>query len=79
MKIILNGKERILEEPCTVLQLIEQVGQHPQRVAVQLNADIIKREAYAQHTLQDGDVVEMLQFVGGGSVTRFWDCHSERM
>lgn len=68
MKIILNGKEKLLDSPCSIAELIESVGQKPQRIAVQLNSHIIKRDHYPHHTVQDGDVIEMLQFVGGGSI-----------
>lgn len=66
MKITLNGKEKQLDSSCTLTGLIESVGQPPQRIAIQLNGTIIKRDAYDQHTVQDGDVIEMLHFVGGG-------------
>lgn len=68
MKITLNGKEKLIGSPCTIAELIESVGQQPQRIAVQLNAHIIKRDEYSRHTVQEGDVIEMLQFVGGGSI-----------
>jgi len=67
MKITLNGKEKQMDSPCTIAELIESVRQKPQRIAVQLNTHIIKRDEYANHTLQDGDVIEMLHFVGGGA------------
>lgn len=66
MKITLNGKEKELESVCTITELIESVGQKPQRIAVQLNSQIIKREQYSEQTITDGDIIEMLQFVGGG-------------
>lgn len=66
MTITLNGKEKKIESNCTLTELIESVGQKPQRIAVQLNGTVIKRDEYNQHTVQDGDMIEMLQFVGGG-------------
>lgn len=68
MTITLNGKEKKIESNCTLTVLIESVGQKPQRIAVQLNGTVIKRDEYDKHTVQDGDVIELLQFVGGGMV-----------
>ena len=66
MKITLNGKEKTIEAPCTLTQLIESLDQHPQRIAVQLNSKIIKRDEYSGQQIQDGDSIELLHFVGGG-------------
>ncbi|MGI6454560.1 MAG: sulfur carrier protein ThiS [bacterium] len=66
MFITLNGKKREIPDNFSLLQLIEHVGQHPQRVAVEVNREIIRRPQYESHLLQDGDEVEILQFVGGG-------------
>ena len=51
--ITVNGEKRTLENPVTVV--------------VELNEEIIKRETYDTTVLKDGDVVEILQFMGGGS------------
>lgn len=67
MTIQLNGKSKEFDSPLTILQLLESLGLSPQRVAVEHNREIIKRERYAEVTLEDGDEVEVLQFVGGGA------------
>ncbi|HXK92311.1 MAG TPA: sulfur carrier protein ThiS [bacterium] len=69
MRVTLNGKPKELEEAITILTLLQQLGLHPQQVAVEINRDIIKRESYESHILHEGDEVEILRFVGGGSVT----------
>jgi len=68
MKIQLNGKEKELDQEYTVLQLLDQLGLHPQRVAVELNRAIIKREFYPTQTVREGDEIEVLHFVGGGKI-----------
>lgn len=50
----------------TLAALLEQLGMKADRVAVELNRDIIRREAWGQTRLKDGDRLEIVQFVGGG-------------
>jgi thiamine biosynthesis protein ThiS len=66
MRVTVNGKEREIPDHSTILTLIEHIGRHPQRVAVEVNREIIKRPLYETHQLAEGDVIEILQFVGGG-------------
>ena len=66
MQIRLNGKAREVAEGITVRRLLDELGLHPMRVAVQRNLDIIKRERYEEVVLQPGDTVEVLTFMAGG-------------
>ena len=66
MQIRLNGKVREVAEGITVRRLLDELGLHPMRVAVQQNLDIIKRERYEEGVLQPGDTVEVLTFMAGG-------------
>ncbi len=66
MLIVLNGNEKEFEDGLTIFQVLQQLDLHPQRVAVEVNREIVKRDRFTEHLLQDGDVVEILQFVGGG-------------
>lgn len=45
---------------------LEQAGYQKNYIAVERNGDIVPRDTYAQTTLEEGDVVEVVQFVGGG-------------
>ena len=65
MKITVNGEERALE-PKTVLGYLVEIGVDPRAVAVELNLDILERGEYATTMLNEGDKVEIVQFVGGG-------------
>lgn len=67
MQITLNGKPRTIPDDATILTLLEELDMHPQRVAVEVNREIIKRDRYAEHRLGENDEVEILQFVGGGA------------
>lgn len=66
MKIRLNGKTREVVDDTTVRRLLDELGLHPLRVAVQLNDEIIKRDRYAEVILKPGDMVEVLTIMAGG-------------
>ena len=65
--ITVNGESRTLEKPVTVTEYLEACNYVPVQVVVELNEEIIKRETYDTTVLKDGDVVEILQLLGGGS------------
>jgi sulfur carrier protein len=69
MKLTINGEEHILEADTrsTLSVLIESMGMKPDRVAVELNRDIVPRDRWAETPLNDGDKLEIVHFVGGGS------------
>ncbi|NLZ17716.1 MAG: sulfur carrier protein ThiS [Desulfobulbaceae bacterium] len=65
MHLILNGNTE--ECACTTLaELIDHKGLHKEALIVELNGAIIKQEQWPATTLQDGDQLELLNFVGGG-------------
>ena len=66
MKITVNGQSKETEENLTVANLLVQFHVQNERVAVEWNGQILNRESFAENTLQDGDVVEIVRFVGGG-------------
>jgi sulfur carrier protein len=65
MKLVINGEEKEITA-ATLADLVEQLGIKPDRVAVELNYDIIPRDKWAATNLSDGDKLEIVQFVGGG-------------
>ncbi|HEX6905735.1 MAG TPA: sulfur carrier protein ThiS [Terriglobales bacterium] len=67
MKLQINGEERELaEEDVTLAALVEQLGMKADRVAVELNREIVRRDLWPQTRLHTGDRLEIVQFVGGG-------------
>jgi thiazole synthase len=66
MKLIINGEPKSSSAE-TLAALVEQLGMKPDRVAIELNREIVPRDRWAQTTLRDGDALEMVQFVGGGA------------
>jgi thiamine biosynthesis protein ThiS len=66
MRIVLNGEEQQHAEGLSLAGLVEQLGMKPDRVAAELNREIVPRERWPQTTLRDGDRLEIVHFVGGG-------------
>ena len=66
MKIVLNGDAVETVDGATVETLLRQLGIGRERVAVELNAEIVPKADYEKHLLSDGDKIEIVHFVGGG-------------
>ena len=66
MKIRLNGDPYELDGAMTIQQLLEHLQIDPRRVAVEHNLTIIKRDRQAATLVNEGDEVEIVNFVGGG-------------
>ena len=66
MTVTVNGEPRTLSDGTTVAALIAELGLRDCRVAVEVNRDVVPRGRYAEQELRPGDVVEIVQFVGGG-------------
>ena len=67
----INGKRVELEHPTRLLDYLDQLGVNPRAVAVEHNGTIIERAAFAAATLEEGDTVEIVRMVGGGSIGGF--------
>jgi len=66
MKLVINGEERDFGTPLSLDGLVGQLGMKSDRVAVELNRDIVPRDRWQQTNLTDGDRLEIVHFVGGG-------------
>jgi sulfur carrier protein len=69
MKITINGKETIVPEnpDRTIESLLEELDVSQRLyVTVELNGDILDRPAYETTSVNEGDVIEFLYFMGGG-------------
>jgi len=68
MKLQINGEERTFEAPVpTLAALVESLGMKSDRVAIELNREIVPRDRWSDTALREGDKLEVVQFVGGGS------------
>ncbi|GBE03373.1 sulfur carrier protein ThiS [bacterium BMS3Abin09] len=66
MKLVINGTDTEIEDNLTITGLLESFEIDPNRVAVEVNLKIIKRSDFGEHQLNEGDTVEIVNFVGGG-------------
>ncbi len=66
MKITINGEEREISEGTTLQKLIEQLGLEDKVMAAAVNMEVVKQQKWSETILQDGDKIELLDFVGGG-------------
>ena len=66
LRITLNGDPFELEKPLTMTELLGRLAIDPRRVAVEHNLHIIKRQTFSDTVVEEGDTVEIVDFVGGG-------------
>ena len=66
MVITLNGERYELDQPVTVIDLLARLNIDPRRVAIEHNLNIIRRHTFSDAIVDEGDTVEIVNFVGGG-------------
>ena len=66
IRVTVNGDEREIPEGLTVRQLLESLDLRPGLVVVERNREILSRERYDDVTVEAGDALELVHFVGGG-------------
>ena len=66
MRVELNGDPKELDEGTNLSALVEQLSLAPERVAVELNREVVRRADWPTTQLSEGDRVEIVHFVGGG-------------
>ena len=64
--IILNGEKKSFRKGISIQTLLEQFKVPAGTVVVEVNEAILPKESHAALTLQEGDRVELVRFVGGG-------------
>jgi thiazole synthase len=64
--IRVNGEPRRVSGGMTVSSMVTSLGLNPSRVAVERNLEIIPRSILGQVMIEDGDIYEIVHFVGGG-------------
>lgn len=66
MQLTINGESRSFTNVSNLSDLIDTLGIKGDRVAVELNRDIVSRPQWPSTSLKDGDKLEIVHFVGGG-------------
>ena len=72
MKLTVNGKEEVMEKEALTINDFLKIKEvkMPDMVTIELNGDILDREAFEHTSLKEGDVLELLYFMGGGRIGR---------
>ena len=71
LSLMLNGKERTIEglrSPAGLEAVLSALSLRADRIAVELNGELAPRTGWATQTVRSGDRMEIVHFVGGGSV-----------
>ena len=66
MRVMLNGEPSEIKDNSTVADLLDNLRIGRERVAVEVNLDIVPKALHDTHLLSDGDKIEIVHFVGGG-------------
>jgi len=68
LKIQVNGESQELPDGSSLEDLVQQLSLPPVRIAIELNRNVARRADWANTILTEGDRIEIVHFVGGGSV-----------
>lgn len=66
MKVTINGEEHLFDVPVSIQNLINRFNLDPAKIAIEQNLAIVPCSEYAQSLINDGDRIEIVQFIGGG-------------
>ena len=66
MKIVINGQQKEIQAATNLKFLIERFCKSPSRIIAELNGAVIKHPQWEGYCLKEGDVLELVNFVGGG-------------
>lgn len=66
IRVRLNGRDRELPEGMTVAGMLAHLDLRPGLVVVERNREILERARYGEVTVEEGDTLELVHFVGGG-------------
>ena len=66
MQVTINGETRDVPSDLTVEELLREIGTKQERVAVELNLEVVPRAEFGERRVRDGDSLEVVHFVGGG-------------
>jgi thiamine biosynthesis protein ThiS len=68
LQVRVNDEAVEVAQGATLAALVEQLALAPERLAVELNREVVRRADWPRTTLNEGDRVEIVHFVGGGSL-----------
>ncbi|MDP1853401.1 MAG: sulfur carrier protein ThiS [Candidatus Omnitrophota bacterium] len=68
--ITINGKKEVLDKNISIAELLKRKNIRPEVVTIELNDNIIERKDYGSVAIKEGDRLEFVYFMGGGSIRR---------
>lgn len=66
IRVQINGEQREIQSGLSVWELLESLDLQPSLVVVEFNREILDRDLYPETSVMEGDVLELVHFVGGG-------------
>jgi sulfur carrier protein len=66
MQVLINGETRKIENELNLRQLLEKLELPTERVAIELNKDVVRKKDWETIKISDADKIEIIHFVGGG-------------
>ena len=66
MKLIINGQEKEFKDSATLQDVLSELSLDGKVMAAAVNMDIVKQDQWDKYKLENGDKLELLDFVGGG-------------
>ena len=66
MQIYINGEPEIVGDGSSVADIVAKLELAGQRIAVEVNEELVPRSTFVSHILSDGDHVEIVHAIGGG-------------
>ena len=66
MQVVINSQSREVGSSMTVADLLRELETPPERVAVEINRELVTRKKFEETMLNEGDTIEIVTFVGGG-------------
>jgi sulfur carrier protein len=66
MELVINGKPEQVVDGTTATDLLRQLGLENERLAIEVNREIVPRSQFETHTFAPGDRIEIVRAIGGG-------------
>jgi thiamine biosynthesis protein ThiS len=66
LQIQINGERQEFSDGLSLSELITRLKLRADQIAIELNHQVLRRSVWESTTLQEGDCVEIVHFVGGG-------------
>lgn len=66
MKVTINGENKEISDDLNLIQLLEKLEFPTERIAIELNKDVVRKKDWESINVSDNDKIEIIHFVGGG-------------